>query len=69
MTVMHRPWTANEIETLRALAGKVPPAEIARRIGRTKAATSIKAHELHLSLRRASTSQENANWASSSVLG
>jgi hypothetical protein len=46
-----RRWTADEIAKLKNLAQKYPPAEIAARLGRTRSATAIKAHELKLSLK------------------
>jgi hypothetical protein len=46
-----RRWTADDIATLRNLARKYPAAAIARQLGRSAAATALKAHELKLSLR------------------
>jgi hypothetical protein len=69
MAMLHRPWTADEIAMLHHLAGTMPPEEIAKEIGRTRAATTIKAHELHLSLRRPSAERLSKGWTKSSVLG
>jgi hypothetical protein len=46
-----RRWTADDIATLKNLARKYPAAAIARQLGRSAAATALKAHELKLSLR------------------
>jgi hypothetical protein len=46
-----RAWTAEDFATLRALAGVVPAAEIARRLGRTKHAIQLQARTLGLSMR------------------
>jgi len=46
-----RRWTADEIAMLKNLAQKYPAAAIAGQLGRSAAATAIKAHELKLSLR------------------
>jgi hypothetical protein len=46
-----RRWSAGDIAKLRDLAQKYPAAAIAGQLGRTTAATVIKAHELKLSLR------------------
>jgi len=46
-----RRWTADEIVKLKNLAQKHPAAQIAAQLGRSRSATSVKAHELKLSLR------------------
>jgi hypothetical protein len=46
-----RRWTADEIAKLKNMAQKQRAAEIAAQLGRSAAATALKAHELKLSLR------------------
>jgi hypothetical protein len=46
-----RRWTADDIAKLKNLAQRHPRAEIAAKLGRSAAATSLNAHELKLSLR------------------
>jgi bifunctional pyridoxal-dependent enzyme with beta-cystathionase and maltose regulon repressor activities len=46
-----RRWTGDEIAKLRNLAQRHPRAVIAAKLGRSVAATTLKAHELKLSLR------------------
>jgi bifunctional pyridoxal-dependent enzyme with beta-cystathionase and maltose regulon repressor activities len=46
-----RPWTADDIAKLKNMAEKHSTATIARELGRSVAATAVKAHELKLSLR------------------
>jgi hypothetical protein len=46
-----RRWTADEIAKLKNMAQKQRAAEIAAELGRSAAATALKAHELRLSLR------------------
>jgi hypothetical protein len=46
-----RRWSAEERARLRELAGVLPAAEIARRLGRTKHAVQLQARTLGLSLR------------------
>jgi hypothetical protein len=46
-----RRWTVDDIATLKNLARKYPAAAIAGQLGRSAAATAIKAHELKLSLK------------------
>jgi len=48
-----REWTNDEIAKLRSLAGKMSIEEIAAELGRSPGATSVKACNLKLSLRRA----------------
>jgi hypothetical protein len=43
-------WTYQEVKVLRQLAGKVPPKEIAARVGRTHRATREKARRLGVAL-------------------
>jgi DNA-binding protein H-NS len=62
MAHIHRRWTTQEISRLRALAGRLPPEEIAKEICRTKVATTIKAHELHISLRYIDPNGSERNW-------
>jgi hypothetical protein len=45
-----RAWTPEDVARLRELAGKVPPAEIARELGRTEKAVGWRASALGLSL-------------------
>jgi hypothetical protein len=51
MTNLTRRWTANDIEKLRLLAGRRPPAEIAETLARSRGSLAVKAHELKISLR------------------
>ncbi len=44
-------WTAEDLATLRALAGNAPLAEIARRLGRSQSAVQTEARCWGLSLR------------------
>ena len=53
-----RRWTADDIANLKNLAQKHPTAEIAAQLGRSPSATSVKAHELKLSLRMPSESDQ-----------
>ena len=53
-----RRWTADEIAKLKSMAQKQRAEEIAAQLGRSAAATAIKAHELKLSLRVPRTSVE-----------
>jgi hypothetical protein len=46
-----RRWIANDIETLRRLAGVRPAAEIATQLRRTQGSLAVKAHDLKISLR------------------
>ena len=46
-----RRWTADDIAKLKNLAQRHSRAEIAAKLGRSVAATTLKAHELKLSLR------------------
>jgi hypothetical protein len=50
-TLIRRGWTAEDIEKLRRLAGKRPPAEIATELGRTPGSLAVKAHEFKISLK------------------
>ena len=45
------PWSAQDVRTLRQLAGKEPRARIARALRRSPAAVTFKAFKLRLSLR------------------
>ena len=51
MTNHIRPWTGEDIKTLRNLAQKLPAATIAAQLSRSPSALTAKAHELKLSLR------------------
>ena len=46
-----RRWTKEDIAKLKNLAQKYPTASVAGQLGRSAAATAIKAHELKLSLK------------------
>jgi hypothetical protein len=53
MTIhIRRGWTAEEIEKLKQLAGRRPPAEIAAELGRTPGSLAVKAHQLKISLKQ-----------------
>jgi hypothetical protein len=57
-----RRWTADEVIKLKSLARKQRAADIAKELGRTVGATTVKAHALGLSLkvqREAQPSQSN----------
>jgi hypothetical protein len=56
--VQPRPWTAEDVLTLQAMARKYPPEEIAAELGRGVSATIIKAYELRISLK------VNSRWKS-----
>jgi hypothetical protein len=64
MAHSYRPWTLEEVSTLTLLAGRQSPDDIAKLLGRSGAATRIKAHELKLSMRRPVGSSEGRNWSS-----
>jgi hypothetical protein len=49
--VQPRPWTAEDVLTLQAMARKHPPEQIAAELGRGVSATIVKAYELRISLR------------------
>ena len=51
MPLTKRPWTEEDIAKLKQMARRKPPAEIAVALGRSIGATSVKAHQLKLSLR------------------
>jgi hypothetical protein len=46
-----RRWSAEDIQTLRRLAGKRSRAEIATELGRSASSLAVKAHVLRISLR------------------
>ncbi|MGY4570504.1 SANT/Myb-like DNA-binding domain-containing protein [Bradyrhizobium sp. USDA 3256] len=46
-----RRWTAEEIEKLKAMAGKLPAGKIAEQLGRGPMSVAVKAHQLKVSLR------------------
>jgi hypothetical protein len=53
-----RRWTNDDIEKLKNMAQKKRPADIAAELGRSLGATSVKAHQLKLSLRVAGGGDE-----------
>lgn len=55
-----RRWTEDEISILKNLAQKRPATQIAAQLGRSRSATSVKAHELKLSLRMRHQPAENS---------
>ena len=60
--VQPRPWTAEDVLTLQAMARKYPPEEIAAELGRGVNATVIKAYELRIPLKINSRwESENSN--------
>ena len=50
MNQMRRPWTGEDNDKIRNLAGEVSPAEMARRLNRTEAATRAQASKLRIAL-------------------
>jgi hypothetical protein len=48
-------WNDEDLARLRDLAGKMPPGDLAREMGRSNAAIAIKACEMGISLRMAKT--------------
>ena len=50
MNQMRRPWTGEDNDKIRNLAGKVSPAEMARRLNRTEAATRAQSSKLRIAL-------------------
>jgi hypothetical protein len=57
-------WTADEIAKLKNMAQKHPSAEIALQLGRSTAATNVKASQLKLSLRCRRTNAERSSLSS-----
>jgi hypothetical protein len=53
-----RRWTADDIAKLKNLAQRHPRAEIAAKLGRSVGATTVKAHQLKLSLRMRNQSDQ-----------
>jgi hypothetical protein len=51
ITQERRSWTNEEVWTLKSMAAKHPPAEIASELGRGLASVRAKAYELAISLR------------------
>jgi hypothetical protein len=51
MTQLRRRWTAEEVDKLRSMARKYPPAQIATEIGRPLGSVKTKASDLDISLR------------------
>ncbi len=56
-----QPWTEDEVEHLKALAGKMTVSEIAKALNRTIGAVTVAANTLQLSLRVSDTSKDNAS--------
>lgn len=54
--VQPKPWTAEDVLTLQAMARKYPPEQIAAELGRGVTATLVKAHELRITLKKPSAS-------------
>jgi hypothetical protein len=50
-------WSDSEIAKLKSMAGIYPTAQIAQELGRGLSATMVKAHQLHISLRRKPTTR------------
>ena len=46
-----RPWTAEDVLTLQAMARKYPPEQIAAELGRGVTATVVKAYDLRIPLK------------------
>lgn len=55
-----QPWTEDEVELLKALAGKKTVSEIAKVLNRTIGAVTVAANEINVSLRVNDTSKDNA---------
>jgi len=51
MPLTTRRWTEDDIAKLKNMAQRKPPADIAAALGRSVGATSVKAHQLKLSLK------------------
>jgi len=64
-----KPWSAQDVRTLRQLAGKEPRARIARALRRSPAAVTFKAFKLRLSLRVRDKSRRKAVAAQGGVEG
>ena len=56
-----QPWAEDEVEHLKALAGKKTVSEIAKVLNRTIGAVTVAADKLKLSLRVSDTSEDNAS--------
>ena len=54
-----KPWTAEDVLTLQAMARKYPPEQIAAELGRGMTATLIKAHDLRIVLDAPRTSPDS----------
>jgi hypothetical protein len=54
-----RPWTAEDVLTLQAMARKHPPEQIAAELGRGVTATLVKAYELRIPLRIQSSQERD----------
>jgi hypothetical protein len=63
-----RRWTADDIAKLKNLAQRHPRVEIAAKLGRSVAATTLKAHELKLSLRMRDPGNEVQRGHSAAVM-
>lgn len=64
-----KPWSAQDVRTLRQIAGKEPRARIARALRRSPAAVTFKAFKLRLSLRVRDKSRRSAAAAQGKVEG
>jgi hypothetical protein len=64
-----KPWSAQDVRTLRQLAGKEPRARIARALRRSPAAVTFKSFKLRLSLRVRDKSRRKAAVASQAGVG
>jgi hypothetical protein len=64
-----KPWSAQDVRTLRQLAGKEPRARIARALRRSPAAVTFKAFKLRLSLRVRDGARRGAVAARGKVAG
>jgi len=53
-----RPWTADDVAKLKSLARRATRQEIAKTLGRSVSATSVKAHKLKLSLKMRGASDQ-----------
>ena len=65
MPESRREWTDDDVAKLRSLAGKLSIEDIASQLGRSPSATTVKACNLKLSLRRPRSAQRRDNAAAS----
>jgi hypothetical protein len=61
MNRVRRPWSAEENEKLKSLAGKVPLRQIARQLKRTEGATGVQASNLRISVKLVSSPAATLN--------